>query len=108
MPARGDIAEADGGVGGEGKVHAVEQTPIEIAAERAWKLRAPMRAIVVRSATLTEAGFSRALRLSREPLSIGRSRSRVIFVVYAPFPGLLAWAWLGPRAVKGRAVLQEK
>ena len=32
----------------------------------------------------------------------------VVFVVYAPFPGLLCWAWRGPRAVKGRAVLQEK
>lgn len=32
----------------------------------------------------------------------------VVFVVYAPFPGLLFWAWRGPRAVKGRAVLQEK
>lgn len=32
----------------------------------------------------------------------------VIFVVYAPLPGLVVWAWLGPRAVKGRAVLQEK
>jgi len=32
----------------------------------------------------------------------------IVFVVYAPFPGLLFWAWRGPRAVKGRAVLQEK
>lgn len=32
----------------------------------------------------------------------------IVFVVYAPFPGLLFWAWHGPRAVKGRAVLQEK
>ncbi|MGF6396207.1 hypothetical protein [Pseudomonas plecoglossicida] len=32
----------------------------------------------------------------------------VVFVVYAPVPGLLFWAWRGPRAVKGRAVLQEK
>ncbi len=24
----------------------------------------------------------------------------VVFVVYAPFPGLLFWAWRGPRAVK--------
>ncbi|MFJ4385853.1 PLDc N-terminal domain-containing protein [Pseudomonas sp. NPDC089407] len=32
----------------------------------------------------------------------------IVFVVYAPIPGLLFWAWRGPRAVKGRAVLQEK
>ena len=32
----------------------------------------------------------------------------VVFVVYAPFPGLLFWVWRGPRAVKGRSVLEEK
>ncbi|MCO7517575.1 PLD nuclease N-terminal domain-containing protein [Pseudomonas guariconensis] len=32
----------------------------------------------------------------------------IVFVVYAPIPGLIVWAWMGPRAVKGRAVLQEK
>ncbi|AQW68551.1 UNVERIFIED_ORG: hypothetical protein J2W65_000824 [Pseudomonas parafulva] len=32
----------------------------------------------------------------------------IVFVVWAPFPGLPIWAWRGPRAVKGKAVLEEK
>ncbi|HEK1011575.1 TPA: PLDc N-terminal domain-containing protein [Pseudomonas putida] len=32
----------------------------------------------------------------------------IVFVVYAPIPGLLFWMWRGPRAVKGRSVLEEK
>ncbi|MHC6225054.1 PLD nuclease N-terminal domain-containing protein [Pseudomonas sp. X10] len=32
----------------------------------------------------------------------------IVFVVCAPVIGLIAWAWLGPRAVKGKAVLEEK
>lgn len=32
----------------------------------------------------------------------------VVFVVYVPLPGLIFWAWKGPRAVKGRAVLEER
>lgn len=32
----------------------------------------------------------------------------VVFVVYAPIPGLLFWLFKGPRAVKGRVVLEEK
>lgn len=31
----------------------------------------------------------------------------IVFVVYAPVPGLLFWMWRGPRAVKGRHVLEE-
>ncbi|MDH1629244.1 PLD nuclease N-terminal domain-containing protein [Pseudomonas mosselii] len=32
----------------------------------------------------------------------------VVFVVYAPFPGLLIWAWRGPRAVKGRCCTKNR
>ncbi|MFV3382418.1 PLDc N-terminal domain-containing protein [Pseudomonas sp. NY15354] len=32
----------------------------------------------------------------------------IVFVVYVPLPGLIVWAWKGPRAVKGRAVLEER
>lgn len=32
----------------------------------------------------------------------------IVFVVYVPLPGLIFWAWKGPRAVKGRAVLEER
>ena len=32
----------------------------------------------------------------------------IVFVVYVPLPGLIFWAWNGPRAVKGRAVLEER
>ena len=32
----------------------------------------------------------------------------VVFVVWLPFIGLIAWAIRGPRAVKGKDVLQEK
>ena len=32
----------------------------------------------------------------------------IVFVVYAPVIGLLVWALRGPRAVKGRVVLEEK
>ncbi|MBA1200966.1 PLDc_N domain-containing protein [Pseudomonas capeferrum] len=32
----------------------------------------------------------------------------VVFVVYAPVPGLLVWLFIGPRAVKGKVVLEEK
>ncbi|MGN8259624.1 PLD nuclease N-terminal domain-containing protein [Pseudomonas sp. SMSB3] len=32
----------------------------------------------------------------------------IVFVVWVPIVGLLAWAVRGPRAAKGRAVLEEK
>ena len=32
----------------------------------------------------------------------------VVFVVYAPVVGLLVWLVRGPRAVRGRHVLEEK
>ncbi len=32
----------------------------------------------------------------------------IIFVVYAPVIGLLVWAIRGPKAVKGKQVLEEK
>ncbi|MBF8780921.1 PLD nuclease N-terminal domain-containing protein [Pseudomonas fulva] len=32
----------------------------------------------------------------------------IVFVVWAPLPGLIFWAIMGPKAVKGKAVLEEK
>jgi len=57
-------------------------------------------------------GFARMVQVLKARGGSDRRAERkmlwIVFVVYAPFPGLLFWAWRGPRAVKGRAVLQEK